>query len=91
MRHYARLLRATLTASLMLVPIAGAAVAGPFEDAMAAYEAGDYATAVRSIRPLADQGLAVAQFNLGIMYAQGRGVPQDYAEALRSADQMAGG
>jgi len=33
MRHYAKLLRATLTASLMLVATAGAAVAGPFEDA----------------------------------------------------------
>ena len=27
------------------------------------------------------QGDAGAQFNLGFMYAQGRGVPQDYAQA----------
>ena len=38
MRHYAKLLRATLTASPMLVALAGAAVAGPFEDAVAALQ-----------------------------------------------------
>jgi uncharacterized protein len=33
------------------------------------------------MRPLAEQGDAKAQFNLGIMYDKGRGVPQDYATA----------
>ena len=37
MRHYAKLLRATLMASLMLVMMAGAAVAGPLEDAWYAW------------------------------------------------------
>ena len=32
---------------------------------------------------LAEQGLASAQFNLGIMYERGRGVPQDDAEAAQ--------
>ncbi len=31
----------------------------------------------------ADQGNAGAQNNLGLMYANGQGVPQDYAEAVR--------
>ena len=69
--HCAKLLRAALTASLVLVAIAGAAVAGPLEDALAARDRGDDATALRLIRPLADQGNAEAQYNLGIMYVTG--------------------
>jgi hypothetical protein len=34
-----------------------------------AYEKGDYATALKEFRPLADQGKADAQYNLGGMYA----------------------
>ena len=45
------------------------------------------------VRALAEQGDADAQFNLGIMYANGRGVPQDDAEVVRwyrlAADQSA--
>ena len=58
-------------------------VAGPFEDAAAAYNKGDYATALRLLRPLAHQGDAAARYNLGLMYAAGQGVPQDYAEAVK--------
>ena len=46
-----------------------------------AYDNGDYATALREFRPLADQGTALAQFNLGFMYEYGDGVPQDLVEA----------
>ncbi len=49
----------------------------------AAYQRGDYATAIRELRPLAEQGHANAQIILGLMYDNGRGVPQDYAKALR--------
>jgi len=38
---------------------------------------------LREWRPLAEQGVAIAQFNLGVMYKNGQGVPQDYAEALK--------
>ena len=54
-----------------------------FDAGMAAYERGDYATALRERKPLAEQGDAVAQAGLGFMYEKGKGVPQDYAEALR--------
>src|SRR5271169_3983018 len=91
MRHYAQLLRETLTTSLMLAVIAGAAFAGEFEDATAAYNRGDYATALHLISALAGQGDADAQFNLGLLYNNGKGVPQDYAEAVKwyrlAADQ----
>jgi TPR repeat protein len=70
---------------MLAVAIAGAAiagaVAGPFEDAAAAYERGDYETALHIVQPLANQGNARAQYNLGIMYLNGTGVPQDPAEA----------
>src|ERR1039458_2562755 len=53
-----KLLRATLTASLMLVAIAGAAVAGPLEDAVAASERHDYRTALRLFRLLRSETAA---------------------------------
>ena len=44
---------------------------------------GDYATALQEWRPLAEQGDAHAQFQLGNMYSLGKGVPKDDAEALK--------
>ena len=58
-------------------------MAGPLEDGEAAYQRGDYATALQIWRPLADQGDAGAQAWLGLMYDNGHGVTQDYAEAAR--------
>jgi TPR repeat protein len=46
-------------------------------------DSGDYATALREWTPLAEQGFASAQFNLGRMYETGKGVPQDYKTAAR--------
>ena len=50
--------------------------------AASAYLRGDYARALRLWRPLAEQGHAAAQANLGSMYRNGEGVPQDDAEAV---------
>jgi uncharacterized protein len=57
--------------------------AGPFEDASDAIQRGDYATAFKIIQPLAAQGDAGAQYNLGAMYLQGHEVPQDFTEAVK--------
>ena len=54
-----------------------------WDEAAAAHKRGDYATAIRELRPLAEQGDGDAQFNLGIMYDVGLGVRHDYAEALQ--------
>ena len=54
-----------------------------FDEGAAAYERGDYETAVKEWRSAAEQGNAAAQFQLGVMYANGQGVPQDYAEAVK--------
>ena len=42
-----------------------------------------YATALKIWRPLAKQGNVSAQFNLGTMYVEGKGLQKDYAEAVR--------
>ncbi len=54
-----------------------------WDEGVAAYSRGDYATALREWRPLAEQGYANAQFNLGLMYYNGWGAPQDDAESVR--------
>ena len=59
------------------------ASAGPYEDGLAAYKQRDYATALKLLRPLAEQGNAAAQNVLGVMYEIGRGVPQDDMEAVK--------
>ncbi len=53
-----------------------------WDEAVAAYQRGDYATAIRKFRPLAEQGELGAQYNLGLMYRNGQGVPQHDAEAV---------
>ena len=77
-----RFLPALLVVLACLVPPVGAR-AGALEDAAAAYSVKDYATALIVWRPLAALGNPAAQFNLGLMYDYGHGVPQDYAEALK--------
>ena len=54
-----------------------------FKRGYEAYQQSDYATALREWKPLAEQGDAAAQTNLGNMYAIGRGVTLDAAEAVR--------
>ena len=71
---------ASIVAALV---VGGTALAGPVEDAAAAYKRGDYGSAARLFRPLADDGDASAQVVLGLMYKRGQGVPQDYAAAVR--------
>ena len=61
----------------------GALLAADFQAGFAAAQKGDYAAALREWTPLAEQGDAVAQFNLGVMYQQGQGVSQDYQTALK--------
>ncbi len=53
----------------------GGAWAGPWEDGVAAYQRGDYATALEVWQPLAESGDPRAENNLGVMYEKGLGVP----------------
>ena len=54
-----------------------------FDKGLDAYDRGDYATALREFKPLAEQGDAYAQYNLGVMYDNGQGVPKDYKTAVK--------
>ena len=74
-------LKHVLAAIVLSSSFAAPEAVGQAEDAFAAYDRGDYATAHQLFRPLADQGYAGAQFNLGFMYDNGQGVAQDYARA----------
>ena len=51
------------------------------DEGLAAYERGDYATALQEWAPLANQGDAEAQYFLGHMYAEGQGVPRQNGKA----------
>src|ERR1700676_3098362 len=88
MQKPARTLLGALTATLVVV---GTAVAGPDDDPIAAYQRGDYASAIRSFRALAERGDALGQTGLGLLYREWRGVPQSYTEAVKwyrlAADQ----
>ena len=55
---------------------AGISESADFQKGFAAYNMKDYATALREWNPLAEQGRVSAQFNLGMMYAEGKGVPK---------------
>ena len=75
-----------LLASLFLIITLGmaqGAYAGPYEDAEAAYNRGDYATALSLLRPLASQRHAKAQIYLGFMYEAGLGVVKNHKEAMK--------
>lgn len=80
-----------IIATWLAMGVTAAASAGTLEDLNAAHERGDYPTEIRLLRPLADKGMAVAQYNLATMYANGLGVSKDLATAMmwyrRAADQ----
>ena len=83
--------RSVLGAIVFAATIPLAAAQGTLDDGLAAYRSGDYVKAVEVWRPLAVQGNAVAQYRLGALYAEGKGVAQDDGAAMtwfqRSANQ----
>ena len=61
----------------------GMAVAADFSKGLQAAQSGDFKTALAVWTPLAEQGNAMAQFNLGHMYANGYGVPENDKTAVK--------
>ncbi len=53
-----------------------------YETGLRSYELGDYEGALEEILPLARRGDPGSQFLLGVMYAEGRGVPWNEVKAL---------
>ena len=62
---------------LSLLLGSGVAVAADFSVGLQAAQSGDFKTALAEWTPLAEQGLAIAQSNLGFMHARGSGVLTD--------------
>lgn len=67
----------------LLLAFASSAWGGDFTKGQDAYNVGDYETAIAEWQPLADEGNADGQFGVGLLYANGFGVPMDDAEALK--------
>lgn len=71
--------------------LCGSSQADQYQEAIDASERGDYVTAIRIIRFLAEEGHDKAQNSLGVYYVKGQGVPQNYNEAAnwfrRAAEQ----
>ena len=67
----------------VLLCVGNTASSAAFQKGLDVDERGDYATAWREWRPLAEHGNASAQVNLGHMYDEGQGVPQDYKTAVK--------
>lgn len=70
------------TMALVLAVLASSAWAG-FDEGLEAYEKKDFQTALKEFRTFSNKGDARAQYGLGVMYAGGEGVKQDYQEAIR--------
>lgn len=76
-----RLQRQVLLGCVFLFVLASQVMAASLSDAESAYAEGNYVKAAKLYLPLAKQGGAKAQLNLGVIYYLGQGVPQDYKEA----------
>jgi hypothetical protein len=55
--------------------------AASYQEGTAAYAQGNFDVALKKFQPVAEQGNADAQFRLGLMYREGKGVPQDDKQA----------
>lgn len=79
-----------IIALLLLCAIQQSAQAG-FAEGASAYNNKNYSLAYKEILPLAKAGNADAEHLLGLMYYMGRGLPQDYKQAMfwhrKAADQ----
>ena len=74
-------LKTLLLTVLLSTSLIGTAYAD-FNDGYKAYQAKDYATALKEWKPLAKQGDAPSQVNLGLMYERGYGVLKDDKQAV---------
>ena len=78
--------RALLSGLALALVLAGPAVAGPTEDAEAAYaldQKGDYAGAMKLYQSAALGGNAYGMYSVGLMYFDGKGVDRSYVQALK--------
>ncbi len=65
-----------------LLVAAWSPVRADYRSAVSAYENGAYEAALGEFRPLAQSGDPAAQYHLGLMFKDGRGVQKDPVTAL---------
>lgn len=82
-------MRTTIVVGCLILFGCTAAQAQDCKTAQAAYAAGNYEQAKAILQPLASRGDDCAQYQLGEMYMQGRGVPTDKVKALELFKQAA--
>ena len=83
-----RLLLSLLFLSLVM---AKPSFSSDFQKGLKAFNDGDFQTAIRVWTPVAEQGDAIAQYNLGLLYEKGRGVTPDHQIAFRWYSRAAEG
>lgn len=72
-----------LCALIFLVFLAVPGLAAEIDQALSALRQGDFRGAADKLQPLAAAGDPVAQYELGVMFGNGDGVPQDLGQALK--------
>jgi TPR repeat protein len=83
MNEMMRMPRTFLTLFALFMMFALPVIGADFQKGLDAAKRGDFATALKEWKPLAELGNADAQYNLGIMYDKGRGVLQNYKIAVK--------
>ena len=77
--------------AIFALVLPAAAAAGGYQDGRAAYDAGDFDTAMAKWAPAAESGDAESQYGMGLLYSEGIAVPMDDIQALKwfglAADQ----
>ena len=68
---------------MLLLLFSTEAWSADFQKGLEAYNKKDYKTALSEWEPIAEEGQAEAQFMLGMMYRNGRGVPQNSKTAAK--------
>ena len=68
---------------LLFFDIPSIALIDDYQDAVDAYNREDYKTSYQLMLPLAEKGVAQAQYNLGVMYEKGNGVKQNHRKAKK--------
>ena len=78
-----RIIKVIIGLTLSILLGSGVVVAADFDKGLEAYNSGDFKTALAEWTPIAEQGDADAQFNLGLMYENGEGLPENDKTAVK--------
>ena len=81
--------KVTCMSYALILPLSSQTALADYEDGVEAAFAGDFETAFAEFTIAAQDGLSLAQYNLGILYFTGQGVPQNLEEAFKWTKEAA--